>query len=221
MQRIRVPARALGRALPGQPLTTYTKANYRAKRDTLALADGRFCVVVIRQATVYDLSPRMRFDPAINGMVRGLFKARKIPILRDGTQWRPFVHVRDTARAMLLLLDAPRDAIHGEVFNIGADEQNYQIMPLARMVAEAVGIEFQYEWYGVPDHRSYRVSFQKVRDTLGFKPRYTPREGAREIDAALRQKVVDPDDPRTITVSWYKQLLEAGSFAWNAPAARR
>ena len=152
--------------------------------------------------------------------MRGLFKTGKIPILRDGTQWRPFVHVQDTARAMALLLDAPRDAIHGEIFNIGADEQNYQIMPLARMVAEAVGIEFSYEWYGLPDHRSYRVSFQKVRDRLGFTPRYTPREGAREIDTALHQKAVDPDDPRTITVSWYKQLIETRRIAQDAPAAR-
>jgi hypothetical protein len=88
------------------------------------------------------------------------------------------------------------------------------------MVAEAVGVEFQYEWYGLPDHRSYRVSFQKIRDTLGFAPRFTPREGAREIDDALRQNIVDPDDPRTITVSWYKQLREAGGFVRNRPAAR-
>lgn len=198
---------------PVNPLTTYAKANYQAEQDILALADARFCVVVIRQATVYGLSPRMRFDLAINGMVRGLFKSRKIPVLRDGTQWRPFVHVKDTARAMMAMLDAPRDAVNGEVFNVGADEQNYQIVPLARMVAEAVGVECATEWYGLPDHRSYRVSFQKVRRTLGFTPHYTPREGAREIYDALRRRVVDPDDPRTITVSWYKQLLETKSFA--------
>jgi nucleoside-diphosphate-sugar epimerase len=198
---------------PVNPLTTYAKANYQAERATLRLADRKFCVVVIRQATVYGLSPRMRFDLAINGMVRGLFKSRKIPILRDGTQWRPFVHIKDTARAMMMLLDAPRDAIHGEVFNIGADEQNYQIMPLAKLVAEAVGMQWAYEWYGVPDHRSYRVSFRKVGNVLGFNPQFTPREGAREIYDALRQKIVDPDDPKTITVSWYKQLFEAKSPA--------
>ena len=198
---------------PVNPLTTYAKANYQAERDTLALSGGKFCVVVIRQATVYGLSPRMRFDLAINGMVRGLFKDRRIPILRDGTQWRPFVHIKDTARAMMMLLDAPRDAVGGEVFNIGADEQNYQIMPLARLVTEAVGMQWAYEWYGVPDHRSYRVTFRKVGEVLGFKPQFTPREGARETFDALRQKTVDPDDPRTITVTWYKQLFEAKSPA--------
>ena len=194
---------------PVNPLTTYAKANYQAERDTLALAEGRFCVVVIRQATVYGLSPRMRFDLAINGMVRGLFKTRKIPLLRDGTQWRPFVHVKDTARAMLMLLNAPPDATTGQVFNIGADEQNYQILPLAKIVAEAAGLPSDNEWYGAPDHRSYRVSFQKIRDLMGFTPLWTPREGVPEIYDALRQGAVDPDDPRTVTVGWYKRQVDA------------
>jgi nucleoside-diphosphate-sugar epimerase len=198
---------------PVNPLTTYAKANYQAERDTLALAGPRFCAAVIRQATVYGLSPRMRFDLAINGMVRGLFKTGKLPILRDGTQWRPFVHVRDTARAMLLLLDAPSQMIAGEVFNIGANEQNYQILILAQLVCESLGVACDCDWYGSPDRRSYQVSFQKARDVLGFTPRWTPREGAREIDAALRQRVVDPDDPKTITVSWYKHLLKVTTTA--------
>lgn len=196
---------------PVNPLTTYAQANYQAERDTLSLGDGRFCVVVIRQATVYGLSPRMRFDLAINGMVRGLFKSGVIPILRNGTQWRPFVHVKDTARAMTMLLEAPRDAICGEVFNVGADDQNYQILPLAQLVADATGMRWAYEWYGLPDHRSYRVDFRKVARVLGFAPQFTPREGAREIYDALRQEIIDPDDPKTITVSWYKRLFEATS----------
>src|SRR5918912_3171381 len=77
------------------PLTTYAKANLAAERDVLALSDPDFCVVVLRQATVYGLSPRMRFDLAINGMVKGLVQQGQVPILREGTQWRPFVHVRD------------------------------------------------------------------------------------------------------------------------------
>jgi len=144
---------------PVNPLTTYAKANLQAERDILPLADEGFCVVVLRQATVYGLSPRMRFDLAINGMVRGLFKNGKIPILRDGTQWRPFVHVKDTARAMVLMLEAPPHLINAQIFNVGSDEQNYQIMPLAKMVAEASGVSFNYEWYGSPDYRSYKVSF--------------------------------------------------------------
>lgn len=193
---------------PPNPLTTYAEANLRAEQDILPLADDGFCAVVIRQATVYGLSPRMRFDLAINGMVKGFFTRRKIPILRDGTQWRPFVHVRDTSRAMIALLDAPAQKVRGEVFNIGSDRQNVQIMPLARMVAKAMGVPFEYEWYGDPDHRSYRVSFAKARDVFGFHARYTPADGAREVVHALEAKGVRPDDPKTITVAWYKHILE-------------
>jgi nucleoside-diphosphate-sugar epimerase len=197
---------------PVNPLTTYAKANYQAEKDILPLADNNFCVVVLRQATVYGFSPRMRFDLAINGMVRGLFKDGKIPVLRDGTQWRPFVHVKDTSRAMILMLRAPRDLINGQIFNVGSNEQNYQILPLAKIAAEASGLEFKYEWYGSPDHRSYKVSFQKISKLLGYKTIYNPFSGAKEVYEALKNKALDPDDPRTITVQWYKHLLEMQQF---------
>lgn len=197
---------------PPNPLTTYAKANLQAEGDVRALNDGAFTVVVVRQATVYGLSPRMRFDLAINGMVRGLHKGGRIPILRDGTQWRPFVHVHDTSRALRAALEAPAEDVAGELFNVGSDDQNVQIMPLAQMVADAVGLPFTYEWYGLPDHRSYRVSFRKIRDRLGYAPERTPADGAREIYAALTAGTLDPDDPKTITVQWYKHLREMQEF---------
>jgi nucleoside-diphosphate-sugar epimerase len=200
----------LDESSPPNPLTTYAKANLQAEREVLPLADAHFVVVVIRQATVYGHSPRMRFDLAINGMVRGFFRNGKIPILRDGTQWRPFVHVRDTCRAVLMLLDAPGDRVNAEVFNVGADDQNVQIMVLAQRVANALGVPFSYEWYGLPDHRSYRVSFRKISERLGYRTVHTIEEGAREVYQALREGRVDADDPRTITVSWYKHLLAQG-----------
>ena len=154
----------------------------------------------------------MRFDLAINGMVRGFFKNGKIPILRDGTQWRPFVHVRDTSRAMTLLLGAPRSTVNGQIFNVGSDAQNCQIMPLAEMVAEALGVPCQYEWYGLPDHRSYRVNFKRIRDVLGYNAQLTPRDGAKEVYDKLKDGSIDPDDPKTITVQWYKHLNEMQQF---------
>ena len=197
---------------PPNPLTTYAKANLQAERDILPLTSDRFCVTVLRQATVYGLSTRMRFDLAINGMVRGLYLNGTIPVLRDGTQWRPFVHVRDTSRAMLLMLEVPAERINGQIFNVGADEQNCQILPLARGLAEALGLPFHSEWYGLPDHRSYRVSFRKIRKVLGYQPVYCPADGAREVYEALRSGQVDPHDPRTITVDWYKHLAKRGAF---------
>jgi nucleoside-diphosphate-sugar epimerase len=190
------------------PLTTYAKANLAAERDVLALSDPDFCVVVLRQATVYGLSPRMRFDLAINGMVKGLFERGSLPILRDGRQWRPFVHVKDTSRAMILALRAPSEVVNRRIFNVGSDDQNYQIMPLARMIAEALDIPFNYEWYGMPDHRSYRVSFERIARDLGFIAECSPRDAAREIYDVLESGLIDPNDPRTNTVQWYRNLIE-------------
>ena len=197
---------------PLNPLTTYAKANVLAEKDILPLADKSFSVTVLRQATVYGYSPRMRFDLAINGMVLSLFKNGKILIMRDGKQWRPFVHIRDTANAFITVLESDQDVVNGQIFNVGSNDQNFQIFELAKLVAESVGMPFIYEWYGSPDKRSYRVNFDKIRKVLGFRPRYTPREGAREVFEALKNGKIDPNDPRTITVKWYKHLLEMQKF---------
>lgn len=193
---------------PTSPLTTYAKANVLAEQETLPLADNNFCVTALRQATVYGLSPRMRFDLAINGMVLGFYKHGKIPIMRDGTQWRPFVHIKDTSRAFIMVLESDRDLVNKEIFNVGSNEQNYQIKPLAELVANAIGLPFKFEWYGSPDKRSYKVDFSKIKNVLGFKPKYTPKEGAKEVYNALVEGKVK-DDIKTRTVEWYKFLLNA------------
>lgn len=195
---------------PVNPLTTYAKANYKAEVDIKRLADKNYCVVILRFATVYGYSPRMRFDLAINGMVRGFFKNGKIPILRDGTQYRPFVHVMDVCKAIHLAMEADDEKVNGEVFNVGSNEQNVQIFELAQRVANAISVEFNYEWYGLPDHRSYRVNFNKIKEVLNFHPDYTIEDGAKEIYEALKSGKLDPDDPATITVEWYKRLISEG-----------
>jgi nucleoside-diphosphate-sugar epimerase len=194
------------------PLTTYAKANVLAEKEILPLADKFFTVTVLRQATVYGFSPRVRFDLAINGMVLGFFKNGKIPIMRDGKQWRPFIHVKDTSNGFIKVLEADHELVNGQIFNVGNSEQNVQIFDLAKLVAESINLPFNYEWYGSPDTRSYRVSFNKIKETLNFKPQYTPREGAKEVFDALKEGKVNADDPRTITVKWYKHLLEMHKF---------
>jgi nucleoside-diphosphate-sugar epimerase len=197
------------------PLTTYAKANVLAEKEILLLADKSFTATALRQATVYGYSYRMRFDLAINGMVLGFYKNGKIPIMRDGKQWRPFVHVKDTSNAFIRVLEAEPELVNGQIFNVGSDEQNFQIFELAKLIAESINMPFNYEWYGSPDNRSYKVSFKKIKETLNFKPQYTPREGAREVFEALKDGRLNPDDPRTITVKWYKHLLEMQAFIKN------
>jgi len=192
---------------PTNPLTTYAKSNLMAEKDVLALSDSSFTVTVLRQATVYGLSPRMRFDLAINGMVLGIFKNKKIPVMRNGDQWRPFVHIKDAIKAFVTVMESPEEKVNEEIFNVGSNEQNYQIRPLAEMVGEAIPVPLKIEWYGSPDKRSYRVGFDKINKILEFKTDYTPREGALEVYEALESGKVT-DSLKTKTVEWYKHLLD-------------
>jgi len=193
---------------PINPLTTYARANRKAEIAAKKLSDKKFAATMLRFATVFGLSPRMRFDLAVNGMVLGFFKNRQIPIMRHGRQWRPFIHVRDVAEAYVAVIKAPEEKVGGEIFNVGSDAQNYQILPLAREVARAIRIPFRKRWYGDPDSRSYKISFGKIRDALGYETRWTVADGAREIYSALRAGKTT-DSIQTRTVEWYRYLLDA------------
>ena len=192
-------------AAPPRPLTTYARANEMAERGVLGLANEKFCVVVLRQATVFGLSPRMRFDLAINGMTYGAWKTGKLPLMRDGTQWRPMIHVRDTARAQVFALEADGARVNGEIFNVGSLKDTWQIGPLGELVASCVPKAAEIEWYGDPDRRSYRVSFDKV-EALGYRTQWSAADGVAEICEALEAGTVDRT-PRTITLEWYEALV--------------
>jgi nucleoside-diphosphate-sugar epimerase len=193
---------------PINPLTTYAKANRKAEIAAKKLANDKFTVTMLRFATVYGLSPRMRFDLAVNGMTLGFFKNKQIPIMRDGTQWRPFIHVKDVAEAYVTVIKAPKDKVNGQLFNVGSEEQNYQILKLAKEVASAMKIPFKKKWYGDPDSRSYKISFKKIHDALGYKTKWTVADGAKEIYESLK-KGKTTDSIQTKTVEWYKYLLAA------------
>ncbi|HWJ99964.1 MAG TPA: SDR family oxidoreductase [Xanthobacteraceae bacterium] len=188
------------------PLTVYARANEMAENEILGLTDRDYVAVVLRQATVYGLSPRMRFDLAINGMTFGAWKTGVLPLMRDGTQWRPMVHVADTARAQVFMLTAPAERINGQIFNVGSADNVYQLGPLAERVAAAVPRDVKIEWYGDPDHRSYRVAFDKI-EKLGWKAEKRAEDGVKEICEALHSGATDKT-VKTITLDWYKQLVE-------------
>lgn len=189
---------------PTNPLSTYAKANEKAEQGVLPLADDKFHVMVLRQATVYGYSPRMRFDLAINGMTYGAWHAGKLPTMRDGTQWRPMIHVRDAAEAQMLMLIMDPAMISGQIFNVASDVNNYQIGPLADIIAANVSRDVEIEWYGDPDERSYRVSSQKI-ERLGYRAKHRAEDGVREICEALESGKLDKSI-KTITLEWYKRL---------------
>lgn len=191
------------------PVSTYAKANLSAEVDVLPLADGNFTVTVLRQATVFGLAKRMRFDLVINLMTLNAVQKGKIFVLGGGRQWRPVIHVRDTARAFELALDAGAGLVNGQVFNVGSSAHNYQILSLAYIVRE--NLPFPITLDVVPDDsdaRDYSVSFEKVARALGFEPQFTPADGVREIYDALKLGRIDTDI-KTITVRWYQHIMEA------------
>ena len=142
--------------------------------------------VVLRLATVFGLSPRMRFDLVVNTLTVRAAVDKKISIFGGG-QWRPNVHCRDAARAFILALEAPAGPVAGEVLNVGGDALNHRIAELGAMVAEIVGnveVVMQNE---IADPRNYRVSFEKIRRVLGFVPEFTVAQGIAEVAAAVQR----------------------------------
>tara|TARA_B100001063_G_scaffold1680_1_gene1226 strand:+ start:2565 stop:3584 length:1020 start_codon:yes stop_codon:yes gene_type:complete len=188
------------------PLTHYAKANEMAEIEILPLADNDFCVTILRQATVFGYSPRMRFDLAINGMTHGAWKNRTLPLMRDGDQWRPMIHVSDTSDAIIFMLNQDPEKINGEIFNSGSPENVYQLKPLAERIAEVVGDDVEIEWYGDKDIRSYNVSFEKIRK-LGFFAKYKAEDGAIEILEKLKSGDLEKNI-KTITLDWYNEITK-------------
>lgn len=201
----------LDETAPTNPLTVYAKANEQAEKGILPLADDTFVVTVMRQATVYGYSPRMRFDLAVNGMTYGCWKNGRLPLMRDGKQYRPMLHIQDTTDVMLKLLEFDASKINREIFNVGSAENNFQIDTLANTIAslteKLTGKKIEIEWYGDPDKRSYRLNFDKIEQTLKWKASHTLENGVEEIIEALENKKIDKSEP-TITLEWYKQLVK-------------
>ena len=192
---------------PPRPLTAYAKASYKAEQSTGALASKDFTWVTVRNATVFGLSRRMRFDLVVNLMTLNAVQKGKIFILGGGRQWRPLIHVRDVCAAMISILQAPSDKIQGQLFNVGF--ANYQVLSLAYVVRETLPFPIEVEIApDDADKRNYKVSFDKLSERIGFRPSITIAEGIREIYGAMKEGQIFPT-PETSTVNWYRTLLDA------------
>jgi nucleoside-diphosphate-sugar epimerase len=200
------------------PLTPYAVANYQCECDVLPLADKDFTVTIARQCTNYGISPKMRYDLLINNFVLQLFKNKKIVIRGNGSEWRPFVHVKDDCRALITILEADPNVVNGEIFNVGSSDQNFTIETLAKKISSALGAEFTYELGTWVDARNYNICCDKITNTLGFKTKYNIIDGAKEIYGALNNGLIK-DNPNTITIEWYKKLIKEGTIKINDPSS--
>ena len=192
------------------PQTTYAKANRKAEVDNLKIADDKFEVIVLRLATAFGVSKRMRFDLAINAMTLNAMNSNQIPLMRDGNQWRPFVHVKDISRAIAHFCEIKTKSLNSKIFNIGSKKNVCQLSELGKIIKNCIqeqsdkNNEIKIKWYGDPDIRSYNVCFKKLEET-GFKSKFDIKYGVNEILNAIKSKNLSKT-PDTITLDWYTQL---------------
>lgn len=176
-----------------RPISLYAETKVAAELDVLAAAGEGFATTCLRFATVYGTSPRMRFDLTVNEFAREIALGRKLVVYGEQF-WRPYIHVRDAARAVVTVLDAPVADVSGTVFNVGATEENYRKADLVELLRERVpGAEVEFV-HRDEDPRDYRVSFARISERLGFRTRHTVAEGLEELLALVRSGVLaDPD----------------------------
>jgi nucleoside-diphosphate-sugar epimerase len=197
------------------PVTPYGISKIRAEKAISALADSEFSPVFMRSATAYGVSPMLRFDLVLNNLVAWAYTSKIVLLKSAGTSWRPIVHIEDISRAFVATLNAPRDMIHNQVFNVGRTEENYIVKEIAEIAKETVpNSKIEYARDAEPDKRSYRVDFSKIASTLPeFKPQWTARLGAKQLyDAYVKAKIVleDFEGPRYRRITHLENSVSNG-----------
>ncbi len=207
------------------PQTAYARCKVLVERDVGSLADNRFSPIFLRNATAFGASPRMRFDIVLNNLAGSAWTTSDIRMSSDGTPWRPLVHVADICQAIVLALNAPREAVHNEIFNVGGDDQNYRIGEIAAIVGRIFDDCRITFGRASRDNRSYRTAFSKIRRHLPeFQCQWSAERGARQLREIFDQVRMSGDTFSFRAFTRLKQLMHLTStgqidadFYWLRP----
>lgn len=212
------------------PVTPYGLSKVRVEEALHTLADRSFSPTYLRASTAYGVSPRLRFDLVLNNLTAWAVTTGSVFLKSDGTPWRPIVHIEDISRAYIAALEAPRELVYNEAFNVGLTTENYRIREIADMVEDTVpNCRVEYAKDAGPDKRCYRVDCNKIARTLhGFKPQWTARRGVQELYEAYKAVGLSVDDfegERFKRIAHVKKLVADGrldeKLRWRAPTVTR
>lgn len=197
------------------PITPYAISKVLAERDISEIKSVDFYPTFLRSSTAYGLSPMLRFDLVVNNFVAWSFTKGTVLLKSDGTAWRPFAHIEDISRAFLSILESPSDLVSGEVYNVGRNEENYQIKEVAEIVKTIVpNSEIKYVEGAEPDKRSYKVEFDKIsKEISGFEPKWNVRLGAQQLYEAYKKVellVEDFEGPKYRRISNLENSIKSG-----------